>query len=142
MTTPAHKTEETKNNQAETAAKLLDATLRGCTAASAQAVGAAKEAEARAAAANLAANLAVEVYNKQALLSAYDRSASRAGGIGTLVGAGAGVAAAILVGKHMGFEPNAIAPLVGGGAVVGGAAGGLSGLGVNALLEWRAKNKK
>ena len=93
-------------------------------------------------AAEAAAKRAEEMFKGCAATAAHEERASFAGGIGTLVGAGAGVAAAILVGKRMGFEPSTIAPLVGGGAVVGGAAGGLSGLGVNALLEWRAKNKK
>lgn len=135
MTTLTHKTEEKSNQATETVAKLLDETLKGCTTTTVQA----KEAAARA---TNAANAAIEAYNAQALLNAYEKRSSLAGGIGTLVGAGAGVTAAILVGRRMGFEPNAIAPLVGGGAVVGGAAGGLSGLGVNALLEWRAKSKK
>lgn len=93
-------------------------------------------------AAEAAAKRAEEMFKGCAATVAHEERASFAGGIGTLVGAGVGVTAAILVGRRMGFEPSAVAPLVGGGAVVGGAAGGLSGMGVNALLEWRAKNKK
>lgn len=125
---------EAAANAANEAIETLK-TLKECTTATVQAKEAARTA------AN-AANAAIEAYNAQALLSAYEKRSSLAGGIGTLVGAGAGVTTAVLVGRRLGFEPSAIAPLVGGGAVVGGAAGGLGGLGVNAMLEWRAKNKK
>lgn len=164
MTTTASHTKEEKNSKAEEseekkAQKLYDGLAGQVAIGELQAKLAAQSAATSAhnldavrvldervqeyhAAAEAAAKRAEEMFEGCTAAAAHEERASFAGGIGTLVGAGAGVAAAILVGKRMGFEPNAIAPLVGGGAVVGGAAGGLGGLGVNALLEWRAKNKK
>lgn len=142
MTTTAHTKSEESNKMSELSAKLLDSKVETAARHQAGAEMAAAEANSAANRAKGAAAEAMAMFEGCQAEVARENRISMAGGIGTLVGAGVGVTAAILVGKRMGLEPNAVAPLVGGGAVVGAAAGGLGGMGVNALLERRAKNKK
>ena len=142
MITTAYTKSEESNKMSELSAKLLDSKVETAARHQAGAEMAAAEANSAANRAKGAAAEAMAMFEGCQAEVARENRISMAGGIGTLVGAGVGVTAAILVGKRMGLEPNAVAPLVGGGAVVGAAAGGLGGMGVNALLERRAKNKK
>lgn len=134
MTTTAHTKSEESNKMVELSAKLLDSKVVEVARHQAGAEAAAAEAN------NAAARAQVMFEGCQANMEKENRY-SVAGGIGGLVGSTVGIAAALVVSKRMGLDPNATASLAGGAAVVGGGLGGLSGVGVNAFLESR-KDKK